>query len=82
MTARNRYYLSYSNGASLEPEYETYHTKQECLASFRRTAEDLDRFGQAIEASVHVAPKRAEIAEYPDYVLSLGPRGGLKVERC
>jgi hypothetical protein len=82
MTTRNRYYLSYSNGACFEPKYECYHTKQECLDSFRRTAEDLDRFGQAIEASVHIAPKRSEIAEYPDYVLSLGPRGGLKVKMC
>lgn len=48
---------------------------------FLATAKELDRFGQRIEASIHIADTRAEIAEYPDYVLSLGPRGGLKVER-
>lgn len=48
---------------------------------FLAAAQELDRFGQRIEASIHIAPRRSEIAEYPDYVLSLGPRGGLKVER-
>lgn len=25
---------------------------------------------------------RDELVEYPDFVLSLGPRGGVKCERC
>jgi len=79
--ATRKYYLCYAGGAAFMHEYECYHAKHECLDSFRRTAEDLGRFGQAIEASVHIAPKRAEIAEHPDFVLSLGPRGGLRVER-
>lgn len=49
---------------------------------FMAAATELDRFGQRIEATIHIAPRRAEIAEYPDFVLSLGPRGGLKIERC
>jgi hypothetical protein len=49
---------------------------------FRGIAEGLARFGQEIDASVHIAPTRDEVAEYPDLVLSLGPRGGLRVERA
>lgn len=45
---------------------------------FRAVAEELDRYGQRIEASVHIANSRDEIAEYPDYVLELGPRGGVR----
>lgn len=48
---------------------------------FMAVAQELDNYGQRIDASVHIANSRSEIAEYPDYVLSLGPRGGLKVER-
>ena len=48
---------------------------------FMAVAEELARYGQTIEATVHIARRRSEVAEYPDYVLSLGPRGGLKVGR-
>lgn len=48
---------------------------------FRAVAQELDNYGQRIEASIHIANSRSEIVDYPDYVLSLGPRGGLKVER-
>jgi len=51
-------------------------------AHFRGVAEELDRYGQQIEASIHLAPSRDDVAEYPDFVLSLGPRGGLRVERA
>ena len=60
---------------------------QECKSiefakgEFLATAQELDRLGQRIEASIHIAVDRDCLAEYPDYVLSLGPRGGLKVER-
>lgn len=49
-------------------------------AEFMAVAKQLDRYGQRIEASIHIAQNSDEIAEYPDYVLSLGPRGGLKIE--
>lgn len=51
-------------------------------AEFRAVAQELASYGQRIEGSIHVAPNRREIDEYPDYVLSLGPRGGLKCERA
>lgn len=50
--------------------------------AFKRTADELGRFGQTIEASIHIAKNRSELVEYPDYVLSVGPRGGLKKERA
>ena len=49
---------------------------------FRSVANELDSYGQRIEATIHVAPDRYCVAEYPDFVLSLGPRGGLRVERA
>lgn len=51
------------------------------LRRYEAIARDLDRFGQAIEASIHFTNSLAEIVEYPEYVLSLGPNGGLRVER-
>ena len=61
-------------------EYERHATKADACAAFSETAEELDRYGQRIEASLHMAPSEDEIAEYPDFVLSLGPRGGLVVQ--
>jgi hypothetical protein len=48
---------------------------------FRFVAEELANYGQAIDATIHRAEKRNECVEYPDYVLSLGPRGGVKCEK-
>ena len=50
------------------------------IGEFQAIAQELDNYGQRIEASIHIANKRSEIAEYPDYVISLGPRGGVKKE--
>ena len=55
---------------------------RDAKAEYREVAEELDRYGQRIDASVHIAESRDECAEYPDYVLSLGPRGGIRCERC
>jgi hypothetical protein len=57
-----------------------FKTKSAAVDYYRAVAEDLDRFGQAISATVHVAPDRDMVNEYPDWVLSLGPKGGLRVE--
>lgn len=56
-----------------------YRTRAAALGAFSDVARELDQYGQAIDATVHRAPSRAELAEYPDFVLSLGPRGGLRV---
>lgn len=47
---------------------------------YMSVAEGLARYEQQIEASIHIAPDRNKVVEYPDFVLSLGPRGGLKKE--
>ena len=54
-----------------------FKSKRDALEYFRGVALELDRYGQKIEATLHKGPHPAE---YPDYVLSLGPRRGLKVE--
>ena len=53
-------------------------SKRYAIAEFRAIAEELSQFGQEIEASIHYASKRSELQEYPDFVLSLGPRGGVR----
>lgn len=55
-----------------------YGAKREALAVFQDAAQDVARFGQKLEGSIHLAPSREELAEYPDFVLTLGPRGGLQ----
>lgn len=57
-------------------------SKAAAIDRFRDVAEELARFGQEIEASLHYARSPEELAEYPDCVLSLGPRGGVRCERC
>ncbi len=61
--------------------YVFYPSIAEAKEAFRTIAEALAQYEQKYEATVHIADNEDEIAEYPDYVLSLGPRGGLKVER-
>ena len=58
-----------------------YSSKRAACVAFRREAEELAEYDQTLEASIHYANSKAELVEYPDFVLSLGPRGGLKVER-
>ena len=59
-----------------------FQSKSGAVAYFRRVAEELARYGQQIDGTVHIAPRLSDIVEYPDYVLSLGPRGGVKIERA
>ena len=49
---------------------------------FRLAAEELIGYGQPHEATIHIAKTKEELVEYPDFVLSLGPRGGLRCESC
>lgn len=49
---------------------------------FEFVARQLDRCGQRIEATIHIAATRDEVNEYPDYVLRLGPRGGVQMNRA
>ena len=55
-----------------------YRTKRDALDAFREVAEELARFGQTVHGTVHIANKRSECAEEPDFYLRLGPRGGVQ----
>lgn len=59
-----------------------YSSKAGAIDAFRETSDELDRFGQSITASIHIADTMDEVVEYPDFVLERGPKGGVKVERA
>ena len=74
------YYLRMGNDVLNDAVKHT--TKTDAIASYRDTSDDLDRFGQSITNSIHIADSMDDIVEYPDFVLERGPRGGVKVERA
>ena len=39
-------------------------------SAYRKVAEELGRYGQAIEATIHIAKTIDEVVEYPDFVLT------------
>ena len=59
-----------------------FQTKSGAIAYFRRTASELAQYGQSCVASVHIAPRKSDVVEYPDFLLSLGSRGGVRVENA
>lgn len=59
-----------------------YYTIDGAKRAFMRDAEELASYGQEIDGTIHIASCRAELVEDADYHLSLGPRGGLRCERC
>ena len=59
-----------------------FNTKTAAVCEFKQVAEELALYGQQIEASLHAARGRDTLNEYPDFVLVLGPRGGVQVESC
>ena len=75
-----RYFLRL--GADALDQACPYRTRAAALAAYGYVARELAKYGQAIDASVHITPSRAALVEYPDLVLSLGPRGGVRVERA
>ena len=58
---------------------------KDARAEFEAVARELDGYGQRIEATLHrycrELPGPVHAAEYPDFVLALGPRGGVKMGR-
>jgi hypothetical protein len=75
---KNLYFLRI--GEDYLEDARAYQTKRGAVAAFGRVARELDQYGQKIDASIHIAPRPADTVEYPDFVLSLGPRGGVRVE--
>jgi hypothetical protein len=59
-----------------------YRTRADAVAAYGDAARELAEYGQDLDASIHLAPSRADLVEYPDLVLSLGSRGGVRVERA
>ncbi len=59
-----------------------YPSQTAAIRAFRYTADELFKYGQRIEATLHFANSREELVEYPDYTLALGPNGGLKMEKA
>jgi len=58
-----------------------FDSKKAAIEYFVDTARELARFDQKIEASLHIGQSLEEIVEYPDFILRLGPRGGIICER-
>jgi hypothetical protein len=75
---KNLYFLRI--GEDYLEDARAYQTKRGAVAAYSRVARDLARIEQRIDASIHIAPRPADTVEYPDFVLSLGPRGGVRVE--
>ena len=59
-----------------------YSTRATAVWRFQQVAQELASYGQEIQASLHAAPSREALAEYPDFVLALGPRGGIQLQRA
>jgi hypothetical protein len=66
---------------SLE-QSEKFLTIHAAKMEYLDSATELARFGQVIGATIHIGNSMDEIVEYPDYVLSLGPKGGLVCQRA
>ena len=59
-----------------------FETKAGAVFHYRHVAQELAEVGQTIDGTIHVAQRRDALVEYPDFILSLGPRGGVRVERA
>lgn len=77
---KDRFYLRM--GSDTLEESQGFLTRAAAVREFRIVATELWNFGQRLEASIHKAPDREHLAEYPDWVLSIGPRGGMVVDRA
>ncbi|WP_186083105.1 hypothetical protein [Burkholderia gladioli] len=69
-------------GSDYLEQAEKHRTKADAIAAFRETSDELNRYGQSITGSLHIADSMDDVVEYPDFVLERGPRGGIKVDRA
>lgn len=63
-------------------EAQAYPSIKAAVDVYTATATELAGYGQECVASIHLAITREDLQEYPDFVLSLGPKGGVRRERC
>lgn len=61
--------------------FEPFDTIGDAKRDFVDAATQLAGFGQTLRASLHIAKTVEAVSDYPDYVLSLGPRGALRCDR-
>lgn len=53
-------------------------SKASAIEAYRTAAQELAQYEQSLEGAIHLAECRDELVDYPDFVLSLGPRGGVR----
>lgn len=58
-----------------------YLNLRDARQAFKQTATELARYGQAIEATIHMADTPDHIVEYPDYTLKLNGQGRVIMDR-
>lgn len=75
---KNQYFLRIGNDY-LE-DAKPYPSRKEAIAAYLEAAQELDRYGQALGASIHIAPDANAVVEYPDLILSLTASGRARVE--
>lgn len=67
--------------AGLSPQLFSVHPSvANAKLEFTDAARELGSFGQTLEAFLYIGVQ--EPGDYPDYVLSLGPRGGVVCSRA
>lgn len=73
-------------GSDYLEDAKMFDTIKDARDHFEGVSRELARFGQEVEASIHFYDRAIEDAphchEYPEYVLHLGPRGGVRMERA
>jgi hypothetical protein len=77
---KDYWYLRIGND-SVE-EAQRFTSKRDAVSAFKAVAAELAFYGQAIDASLHIAPSRAKVVEYPDFVLSLNENGRVVTEQA
>ena len=77
---KNYWYLRIGDD-TLE-EAQRFSKKSDAINAYKCVAKELAFYGQAIDASIHIAPTRDEVVEYPDYVLSLNENGRVVTEQA
>lgn len=74
---RKKPYAFLRMGSDYLADAKRYRSKTQAIAAYRETALELARYGQTIEATIHLATYRADLAEYPDFQLTLSERGAV-----
>lgn len=73
------YFLHHQGDTTPDPT--PYRAKSHALAAYAAVAKGLYVYGQTHGATLHRARSVADVREYPDFVLALGPRGGVRCDQ-